>query len=286
MKNSIAALGLAAIATTVAVVVPSTASAANLSKQAASLVNTNPASSQYETEYGDVLDSYNNQAADYSLTFEDWFAINSFVNNEKAAYGSSGSKLDDLVSLDANDLTWEAGAHGVEVFFINEGAGYYNKFGYSTAAPTTSGNTALVDFWNNDVNVIWQNASSQNSILANGGPLTLGEGYEIGEVAAGDTLNFFLRNPHTKVFDSLSVDDTLNGDGLQHVTTYQYDEFLVLAYEDIYRGGDKDYNDVVIAVKGLVDTQAADVPEPTSALALLGVGAVGMVVSRKRAKRA
>ena len=286
MKNSTSTLGLAAIATTIAVLAPATANAANLSQQASGLLNADPASSQYGTQYSNVLSSFNDQAADYSLTFEDWFAINSFVNNERAAYGSSGSKLDDLVSLDVDNLTWEAGAHGVEVFFINEGAGYYNKFGYSTVAPTTPGNTAMVDFWNNDVDVIWQNASSQNSILANGGPLALGEGYEIGEVAAGDTLNFFLRNPHNKVFDSLSAEDTLNGDGLQHVTTYQYGEFLVLAYEDIYGGGDKDYNDVVIAVKGLVDTEVADVPEPTSVLSLLGLGAVGAVVKRQRSKQA
>ncbi|NJL85236.1 MAG: PEP-CTERM sorting domain-containing protein [Leptolyngbyaceae cyanobacterium SM1_1_3] len=57
----------------------------------------------------------------------------------------------------------------------------------------------------------------------------------------------------------------------------------MLAYEDIYNGGDQDYNDVVIAVKGLFDTaDTADVPEPGSVLALLGLGLVGAVVKRKQ----
>lgn len=285
MKLSMSTLGIAAITAIAALGNASTANAATLSQQAAGLLNANPDNSQYQTQYNNVSGAYNAQAADYSLEFDDWFAINSFVNNERAAYGTDGAKLDDLVALDTNDLTWEAGAHDVEVFFINEGAGYHNKFGYSTA----SGSNNLTDFWNNEVDVIWEDASSTNSILANGGPLALGEGYKIGDVDAGDTVNFFIRNGFSgtgNVFDSLSAEDTMNGDGLQHVTTYQYQEYLVLAFEDLYNGGDRDYNDVVIAVKGLVDTETADVPEPTGVLALLGLGIAGTVVNRKRSKLA
>jgi hypothetical protein len=78
----------------------------------------------------------------------------------------------------------------------------------------------------------------------------------------------------------LSVEDTKNADNLQHVTTYQYNEFLILAFEDLYKGGDKDYNDVVFAVRGLTDTQSQDVPEPASALALLGLAAAGYATKR------
>ena len=287
MKRHMSTLGLSAIAAVVAIAAPSTASAATLSQQATNLLQLDPNDSQYGDSYTSVLNAYDSQASDYGLSFDDWLAINASVNNERAAYGTDGAKLDDLVALDVSDLTWEAGARDVEVFFINEGAGYRNQFGYSTASPTASGNSGLLDFWNDDVEVVWNDVSSQNSILSNGdGPLALGQGYMVGDVAAGDTVNFFLRNPHSKVFDGLSADSTRNGDGLQHVTTYQYGEFLVLAYEDIYGGGDKDYNDVVIAVKGLTDTETADVPEPGSALALLGLGVVGTVIRRKQANRA
>lgn len=283
MKNAIKTIGLAAVATTIAFAAPSAADAATVSKQVDNLQQLDPNSSQYASQYNQVEDAFNDQAVDYSLSFEDWFAINSFVNNERAAYGSAGAKLDSLTALDLNDLNWQAGAEGVEVFFINEGAGYHNKFGYTTNAPTMAGNDGLTNFWDSDVDVVWEDASSVNSILANGGPLALGEGYELGNVVAGETVNFFLRNPKNKTFDALDETSTLNGDGLQHVTTYQYEDFLVLAYEDIYGGGDQDYNDVVFAVRGLTDTETTDVPEPASALALLGLGVAGAVVSRKRA---
>ena len=289
MNHHFPTTGFVAAVAAATLVFPSTASASNLSRDAANLSALTPDSNNYQTRYTNVQNTYDNQSADYSLDFEDWFAINSFVNNERAAYGTNNAKLDELVSLDLSDLTWEAGANDVEVFFINEGAGYRNKFGYSTNAPTASGNHNLVNFWNTEVTTIWNDVSSRNSILRNwNGPLALGQGYKIGDVAAGDRVNFFLRNPKSQVFDSGSADQTKNGDGLQHVTTYQYEDYLVLAYEDLYWGGDKDYNDVVIAVRGLTDTtQAADIPEPTGVLGLLGLGAVGVVTQgQKRRNRA
>lgn len=285
MNRHIFSIGLTAIATITAVSVSSTASAANLSREASKLTNMTVGTSEYSAKYDEVFNLYQGQSEEYSLSFDDWYAMNSFVNNERAAYGSDGAKLQELTELNLADLTWEAGARDVEVFFINEGAGYWNKFGYSTAYGEFKSNDdgqtndPLLGFWNDEVTTIWNGIASQNSILANGGSMSLGEGYRIGDVAAGDTVDFFLRNPHSNVFDSGTVDDTLNADGLQHVTTYQYGEFLVLAYEDLFNGGDKDYNDVVIAVRGLTDT--AKVPEPGTVMALLGLGVAGVVVRKK-----
>ena len=276
-----------ALAATIAAIAPliaaSAASAATLSRQAADLLTLDAASSEYAASYSSLSEAYGNQATSHSLSFEDWFTINSFINHEKAAYGSSGAQLDELVALDINALTWETGIQDVEVFFVNEGAANRNKLGYATTAPVAGSGQSLPKFWNNNVNVIWSDLASPNSILAeSNGPLTLGQGYRIGDVAAGSTLNFFLRNPGNKVFDSLSAETTQNADGLQHVTTYRYGEYLVLAYEDIYNGGDMDYNDVVIAVRGLADTETVDVPEPTGILALLGLSLVGAVAKRQR----
>lgn len=292
MKRHIIASGLAAIASSAAILtVPTKAYAApTLSQGASDLLNINPSTEAYLTKYDQVEGIYETQAKDYSLQFEDWFAINSFVNNERAAYGTDGAKINDLTALDLDSLTWEAGAHGVEVFFINEGAGYKNKFGYSLGAEEEvdsyfTGDKSLQSFWNEEVTTMWSSIASKHSILRNwDGQMALGEGYEIGNVAAGDTVNFFLKNQPGNVFDSGTAGDTHNRDGLQHVTTYQYEDFLVLAYEDLYGGGDKDYNDVVIAVRGLVDTSpdVADVPEPATVLGLLGLGLVGSMVKRKR----
>ena len=293
MKRHILASGLAAIAATAtAITMPTQAYAApTLSQGASALLNINPDTEAYLTKYDQVEGIYESQAKDYSLEFKDWFAINSFINNERVAYGTNGAKLDDLTALDLDNLTWEAGAHGVEVFFINEGAGYKNKFGYSLGTEEemdsyfNASNKSLNSFWNEEVTTMWSSIASKHSILRNwNGQMALGEGYEIGNVAAGDTVNFFLKNQPGNVFDSGTVGDTHNQDNLQHVTTYQYEDFLVLAYEDLYGGGDKDYNDVVIAVRGLVDTtpDVVDVPEPATVLSLLGLGLVGSVAKRKR----
>ncbi len=268
-------------------IAPLSASAATLSSDAAKLLKLDPNSSQYASQYTTLKNNYNNQATAHSLDFESWFAMNAFINNESAAYGSNGAKLNTLTALDTSKLTWQAGAHGVEVFFINEGAGYRNKLGYSFADPTVATRDGMKAFWDNSVNVIWGDVSSQNSILPNSnGPLALGQGAKLSNVSAGQTLNFFIRNGSNgmgDVFDALGVNATKNADKLQHVTTYQYQDLLVLAFEDLYNGGDKDYNDVVFAVRGLTDTQlpSAAVPEPTSALVLLGLGVAGLVISRK-----
>lgn len=292
MKRHIFAIGFAAIATSAAVfTAPSAAYAGPLSRGASDLLKIDPSSEAYLTKYDQVEEIYNGQAKDYSLEFKDWFAINSFVNNESAAYGTDGAKLNNLTELNLEDLTWEAGAHGVEAFFINEGAGYWNKFGYSltndtSMDPYAGSANALKEFWDGEVNTMWNGIASKHSISSNwNGTMALGEGYAIGDIAAGDTVNFFLKNGPGNVFDSGTVDNTFNKDGLQHVTTYQYEDFLVLAYEDLYGGGDKDYNDVVIAVRGLVDTNpdVADVPEPATVLALLGLGVAGTAVKRKQA---
>jgi hypothetical protein len=288
MKRHFITIGLATV-TTITMLAP--VEAATVSSDAKKLLDLSPSNSLYESTYDDVLQAYEAQSVDYGLAFDDWFAINSFVNNERAAYGSGGAKLQDLVAFDLAELTWKAGAYDVEVFFINEGAGYRNKFGYSTVAPTTSGDAALKAFWNSQVDIIWADTASKNSILSeNNGPLALGQGYKIGDVSAGDTVNFYLRNGSSgsgNVFDSLSAGATRNGDGLQHVTAYRYSDYLVLAYEDLYNGGDLDYNDVVIAVRGLVDTEApAATPEPTGGLVMLGLGAIGMLLKRSQFKPA
>ena len=98
MKNTTLAIGLAA-ATSLVAFLPATANAATVSRQAKNLLNTDTTASNYGTLFDSTKSSFDTQAAGYSLDFEDWFAINSFVNNERAAYGTSGAKLDDLVEL-------------------------------------------------------------------------------------------------------------------------------------------------------------------------------------------
>jgi hypothetical protein len=99
---------------------------------------------------------------------------------------------------------------------------------------------------------------------------------------------FFLDTPTGDTFYSQK---SLNGDGLDHMVAFEggpasgnlggnpwlASEFM-LAWEDLYGGGDKDYDDFVVLVESIVG-----VPEPTG-IAVFGIGlmAFGMFAMRRR----
>ncbi|MEM9163227.1 MAG: DUF4114 domain-containing protein, partial [Cyanobacteria bacterium P01_F01_bin.4] len=201
--------------------------------------------------------------------------FNEGINTERFGLGE-----EDLEILDLNELTWLAGVDPVEVFFINEGAGYRNKFFYDTESrdPSAPNDTSgLIS--------IWDDVASPYSILnEDNGPLALGEGVNLGRFAGETRLNFLLQNPDDNLFGTdAAADPTINPDDLQHVTAYRSGEYMVIGFEDKTNGGDRDYNDVVIAVKGLVDTAPdQDVPEPASTAAIAGMALFGLVRRRRR----
>lgn len=227
---------------------------------AVATISTGAASAYSQTDYNNQL------GGKFGLDYNTWSLFNSFINPE--GQGLSGNEL---VPLNLNDLSWKSGVNNVEVFFINEGAGYRNRFFYST----DNGNT---------LNTIWNDVASRNSILPDGnGPLSLGEGVSLGNFAGQTQLSFFLQNGYNGSGDILGVYANQNLDNLDHVTAYKSGQYLLLGFEDLTYGGDRDYNDVVIAVKGLVDTQdQASVPEPATTAALLGLGLFGLVSTRRR----
>jgi Domain of unknown function (DUF4114)/PEP-CTERM motif len=71
----------------------------------------------------------------------------------------------------------------------------------------------------------------------------------------------------------------------QWLTTYK--DMLVIAYEDLWGGGDKDYNDTVFVIDVGKDNARAlagiqSVPEPSGVAALLGIGTIGFMKLRRR----
>ncbi len=95
---------------------------------------------------------------------------------------------------------------------------------------------------------------------------------------SSDVFGFYLSTPQLRTYYSESG---RNSDGVDHMVAFQggdtrgtlngrpwlANEF-VLAWEDLYGGGDRDYNDFAVAVESV-----SSVPEPTG-LALFGVGLV------------
>ena len=186
------------------------------------------------------------------------------VNGERQALADS-----ELKPLDATGLLFDT-SESVEVYFIDEGAGYKNQVLFSADGQSPE--------------MIIENASLQGS----GGNLKSGDGFILDNFEGLPSLAQFefliasngynKSNPHI-----FGADPTKNPDGINHITAFGYtdqatgDYYTFIGFEDLWNGGDRDFNDVVIVAKGFQNPDApVDVPEPISGLAVLAVGAVAV----------
>lgn len=206
--------------------------------------------------------------------------FNDSVNEQRLA-------LDDetlsLMELDPESLRWVTGADPIEVYFINEGAAYRNILSY-----TANGG---------EKQVIFEDVSSPESLRPDAdGPLALGDGVSLGEFDGDTQLDFFLTPTFNGwVGKSIGSDPAQNADGLQHIVAQAfYDDiegewWTLIGFEDMSgplgQGAgfsDRDFNDTVFAVRGIIGDPVENeaVPEPASILGLLGIAALG--VSRIR----
>jgi hypothetical protein len=139
----------------------------------------------------------------------------------------------------------------INIYFIDEGAGYRNQLKLVAANGSAAGtNKEGLVFYDGS------KGSGANELLA-GDYVSVGDNLSNNDVVkAGTILDFQLRANGFNTSDNTSrssadvwyTDKTKNVDQLQHVIAYEYEGFLVLAWEDLKNGGDKDYNDIVFAV--------------------------------------
>ncbi len=158
-------------------------------------------------------------------------AFQQFVREEASAID-----LDELNTrkLDATELDIDDDIEDLKIYFINEGAGFRNQLELKiTGATSTEG-------------LIFNNASAGNGSEQ----LQLGDYVSVGEVKAGSTLDFSLlaNGYQNSSYYTYYAGVDRNPDNIQHVMAYDYQGYLILAWEDLYGGGDKDYNDIVFAV--------------------------------------
>ncbi|MBP0021080.1 MAG: DUF4114 domain-containing protein [Cyanobacteria bacterium SBLK] len=212
----------------------------------------------YDAQYESASDDF------MHLEYDQWKLFNDLINKERNLMDAI-----DLPTVDLANLRWEGGVNDVEVYFINEGAGYRNQLFYSTDSGTTK-------------EIIFDDISSPNSILRNSdGPLSLGQGVSLGDFEGETYIEFFLKsNGKNGGQNFFGFDPTENPDGFPHVLAYTIDDFVLIGFEDLWNGGDKDYNDTVFVVRGVTDSPIP-VPEPTTTLALLGITALGATRIRR-----
>lgn len=207
-----------------------------------------------------------------SLRPDLWQTFNSKVNGERNFLQDSQLKL-----LDPQSLFWN-GVDPVDVFFINEGAGYRNQLFYNA---------------NNGTNhLIFNDVSSPNSILPNqDGPLSLGQGQSLGKFVGATQLGFSIKaNGYSDSNGHMyGSNASANPDGLEHLIAMEYFDqvenqmYTLLAFEDLFgtkaQGSDRDFNDVVFAVRGIQQgAPSSQVPEPSLMLGILMLsgGALGL----------
>jgi hypothetical protein len=133
----------------------------------------------------------------------------------------------------------------INIYFIDEGAGYRNQLKLVAANGSAAGT--------NKTGLVFYDGSKGTGAneLAAGDYVTVGNDSNDSDVVkAGTILDFQLKaNGYSNASgDVWYTDKTKNVDKLQHVIAYEYEGFLVLAWEDLKNGGDKDYNDIVFAV--------------------------------------
>jgi len=149
----------------------------------------------------------------------------------------------------------------VRVYFIGEGAGYHNTLGFNTDGGGIS---------SGDPKLIFPDASSRVSSYdpastkrrTNSMPLLPGDFVDLGSFVAGSELDFFLiANGANRGSNVYSTDGSINPDGINHVVSFAYaaenSPYLIIGFEDLFGGGDRDFNDLLFAVDIGVSNVAA-----------------------------
>jgi len=196
--------------------------------------------------------------------------------------------LDDVsgVALDPEALKIHTDSE-VRVYFVGEGAGYLNTLGISTDVSAISPENSKILFPNS--NSFNRYYTSGNGYRTDYYPLIPGDFVDLGTYESGTSLDFFLiadgANGGERTY---AADDTSNHDGIQHVVSFALpgSPYLIIGFEDLYNGGDRDYNDLVFAVDiGATNVNYLANPEPsTIAMAILMMGLSGFIYLKRSRK--
>jgi len=173
------------------------------------------------------------------------------------------------------------------VYFLGEGAGYQNTLGISTTGGSPLSPESKLIFPNASSPVGFAGTGSQ--IRSSGEPLLPGDFVNLGTLKAGTSLDFFLiANGALGGKDIVSTDKSQNKDGIVHAVAMAVkgSSYLLISFEDMIGGGDRDYNDVFFAVDigkaNVAKISGLGAPEPSMAAGALLAGVALFGFSRRR----
>ena len=176
-------------------------------------------------------------------------------------------------SLNPNNLPFKSptfdGNYTVRAYFISEGADWRNTLGYSTTGGSPLDKSA---------EIIFPNVSTSSEAVRNpAAPLKKGDFVDLGTFSKGQQLDFFLiAKGYTGGSQWFSTTDSLNTDGIKHAVNFgNGGVYTILGFEDILGGGDRDFNDAVIAL----EYRKVQAPEAANTLIL---GMVALLLSNRR----
>lgn len=182
------------------------------------------------------------------------------------------------------------------VYFIGEGAGYHNTLGFNALPAGTPTPETVVTA---DSSLIFPDASStvstydpaRSAYRSRSAPLLPGDFVDLGTFDAGTTLDFFvIANGAYGGTNAYSAPATRNPDQLDHVVSFVLPDspYLIIGFEDLFGGGDKDYNDLVFAVDiGAANLQKLiSTPEPSTWATMAGCLAWVIMTVRRRPQAA
>jgi MYXO-CTERM domain-containing protein len=112
-----------------------------------------------------------------------------------------------------------------------------------------------------------------------------GDTLGLGNFTSGHSLVFGIHNKSTGK-DYFTGNGSLNPDGIAHaiVDTAFAPGFTLISFEDLFNGGDHDYNDVVFKFTNISINQHNSVPDATgtAGLMLAGLALVGAAAFKRR----
>ncbi|MEI8341550.1 MAG: DUF4114 domain-containing protein [Verrucomicrobiota bacterium] len=201
------------------------------------------------------------------------------------------------MALDPSQLRLLANSD-VRVYFVGEGAGYHNTLGLNLLPAGSSVPTASTPgIIKGDATLLFPDASSPVSSYnpsttikrTASTPLLPGDFVDLGKVQAGTLLDFFLISNGAAGGSAVFTDQTArNADHFQHIVTLTKTNspYMLLSFEDLYGGGDKDMNDVVFAIdfKSATLQKLVSAPEPGTWATLAGF--TGLALFHIRRKKA